>query len=181
MICFGRQCSPRSLTITHPCFLFRSTAAPSLQHESDAADPAELDALAAKETVLKDSLAEVKSKNSRLSESIRALANEPSDADLAVQLASYKKQVDALNARLARIKGDGKQVSKADMDKVQAKFNDAARAWVKRKRATNDMIAEFCGDEGDPKQLIVSAGRRGHAWVGAWQCSGRFGRLDCSC
>jgi hypothetical protein len=75
--------------------------------------------LAAKETVLKDSLAEVKSKNSRLSESIRALANEPSDADLAVQLASYKKQVDALNARLARIKGDGKQVSKADMDKVR--------------------------------------------------------------
>ena len=127
-----------------------------MQHASDTADPAELDALAAKETVLKESLSDVKSQNSRLSESIRALANEPSDADLATQLASFKKQVDGLNTRLARIKGDGKQVSKADMDKVQVKFNEAARAWVKRKRAANDMISECCGDEGDPKQLIVS-------------------------
>ena len=116
-----------------------------------------MDALAAQETSLRDQLTDVKAKNSKLSESIRSLQNEPSDADLATQLASFQKSVDGLNTRLARIKGDSKLVSKAGMDKAQTHFNEAFKQWSKRKRAATGMIDDMAGEEGDPKKVVVSA------------------------
>jgi hypothetical protein len=98
----------------------------------------------------------VQASNTRLSEQLRALQNQPNDEELAKQLVDYKKQVDALNVRLARIKSEGKQVNKAGMNAVQSKFNDAATAWMKRRRAALDLVDMMAGEEGDPKQVIVS-------------------------
>lgn len=125
------------------------------QHEGDAADPAELQSLADEEQSLREKVNTLKSANTRLSEQMRALQNEPSDDELASLLVKYTKEVDALNQRLARIKGDSKQVSKEGMDKAQTKFNEYQKAWSKRKRAARDIIDGMCGEEGNPSEVTV--------------------------
>ena len=125
------------------------------QHEGDAADPAELQALADEEQSLREKVNTLKSANTRLSSQISALQNEPSDEDLAASLVKYTKEVDALNQRLGRIKGDSKLVSKEGMDKAQSKFNEYHKAWAKRRRAATDLIGDMCGDEGKPAEVQV--------------------------
>lgn len=101
-----------------------------VQLDSDACSPAELDAIAARETSLKDSLAEQRAKNSKLDGQIRALQNEPSDEELAKQLQQYKKQIDALNAKLARFKNDKNPVTKVRWENVQKESSAEDRRGV---------------------------------------------------
>jgi prefoldin subunit 5 len=115
-----------------------------------------LEELSAKDVELKQTLSEIKSANKRLDDQMRMMQNEPSAEELAAQLKQYGKQVDTLNARLARIKGDGKQVDKSSMQRVQKAFNDACTTWVKRKRAAEDMMGDMAGEDGTVKEVAVS-------------------------
>lgn len=123
------------------------------QSDDDVVTPEELEEIQAKEARVKESLAEQRAQNSKLDAQIRALNNEPSDEDLAKQLAAYKKTIDTLNAKLARFKGDKNPVTKEGMNKAQLAFNEAFKQWRIRKRAADDMIDGMCGDEGNPKDV----------------------------
>jgi len=124
------------------------------QADSSVPDPDELASLGQQEAQVKEELSAMTATNSRLDAQVRMLQNQPNDEDLAAQLAQYKKQVDSLNARLARIKSEGKQVDKAGMNRVQLKFNDALTHWIKRRRAAMDLLDQMAGEEGDPKEVV---------------------------
>ncbi len=128
-----------------------------LQGDEAAADPAELEQLAAQDAEVRQQLSEVRAANKRLDDQIRSLQSEMSDEQLATEIKQYGKQVDTLNARLARIKGDGKQVDKASMQRVQKAFNDACAAWAKRKKVSDDIMGDMAGEDGSIKEVIVSA------------------------
>ena len=78
-----------------------------------------MDALSAREASLRESLVEQRAKNSKLEGQIRALQSEPSDDELAKLLAQYKKQIDALNTKLARFKNDKNLVTKVCGEELQ--------------------------------------------------------------
>jgi hypothetical protein len=153
---FFSAASLRLPYLVAPCFRLAVAFLLCGQSAESVPNPAELQSLADQEAAAKEELTAVQASNTRLSEQLRALQNQPNDEELAKQLVDYKKQVDALNVRLARIKSEGKQVNKAGMNAVQSKFNDAATAWVKRRRAALDLVDMMAGEEGDPKQVIVS-------------------------
>lgn len=130
------------------------------QSDSDTVSPEELDALKSKESVVQDALAEQRARNAQLDSQIRALQNEPSDEELAKQIAQYQKQIDTLNAKLARFKNDKNPVTKVtqtntDRTQTEAHTSDTAHTHKRHRVLTTFSLilsSSLCGRAGGHEQ-----------------------------